>query len=117
VPQNQQLQFGNFTHKITVAISWFGPQNQVRYGLLVVPQNRWEDDDGAGQASRSSSLLHEEASWAMVSQSSLKNSGGRARMVHVASSQRSPGDEAEDGRVDAMGTSSNSSPTLPFSLY
>jgi hypothetical protein len=29
--------------KITVTISWFGPQNQARFSLLVAPQNRWED--------------------------------------------------------------------------
>jgi hypothetical protein len=25
--------------KIIVTVSWFGPQNQVRYGLSVAPQN------------------------------------------------------------------------------
>jgi hypothetical protein len=54
-----------------------------------------------GHASRSSDLLHLEASWARVSQSSVKTGGGMVRMVHVASSQRSHRDEAEDGRVDA----------------
>jgi hypothetical protein len=38
-PQNHQLWFGDLAHKITAAISWFGPQNQVGYGLLVVLQN------------------------------------------------------------------------------
>jgi hypothetical protein len=38
-PQNQQLWFGDLAHKIIAAISWFGPQNQVGYGLLVVLQN------------------------------------------------------------------------------
>jgi hypothetical protein len=42
-------------------------------------------------------------SLARVSQSSLKTDGGAARMVHVASSRRLFGDEAEDGWVDAMG--------------
>jgi hypothetical protein len=36
-----------------------------------------------------------------VSQSSLKTGGGATLMVHVASSRRSRGDEAEVGRVDA----------------
>jgi hypothetical protein len=54
-------------------------------------------------ASRSSGLFHLEASWARVSQSSLKTDGGATRMVHVASSWRSCGDEVEDGRVDATG--------------
>jgi hypothetical protein len=91
------------THKITVTVSWVGPQNQVGYGLLVTPQNRREDEDGAGLALRSTSLLHLEVSRATVSQSSLKTSGGVTRMVHMASSWRSHGDEAEDGWVDAMG--------------
>jgi hypothetical protein len=48
-------------------------------------------------------LLHLEASRARVSQSSLKTSGGAVQMVHVSSSWRSRGDEAKDGRVNAMG--------------
>jgi hypothetical protein len=58
-----------------MTVSWFGPQNRVGYGLSVAPQNRWEDEDGAGHASRSSSLLHLEVSWARISQSSLKTGG------------------------------------------
>jgi hypothetical protein len=69
-------------------VSWFGPQNQAGYDLSVVPQNRWEDEDDVGHASRSSGLLHVEASRAMVSQSDLKTGGGAVRMVHVASSRR-----------------------------
>jgi hypothetical protein len=95
--------FGDLVHKITVAVSWFGPQNQVGYGLSVMPQNRWEDEDGVGHALISSSLLHLEASWARVSESILKTGGGAARMVNLASSQRSSGDEVEVGWVDAMG--------------
>jgi hypothetical protein len=34
--------------------------------------------------------------------SSLKTSGGAAWMVHVASTQRSCGSEAEDGRFDVV---------------
>jgi hypothetical protein len=56
--QNQQLRFGDLTHKITTTVSWFGPQNQVGYGLSVAPQNRREDEDGVGNASRCSGLLH-----------------------------------------------------------
>jgi hypothetical protein len=43
VPQNQQLRFGDLGLKITGTVSWFGHQNQANYGLLVVPQNRWDD--------------------------------------------------------------------------
>jgi hypothetical protein len=72
------------------------------YGLSVAPQNRREDEDGAGHALRSSGLLCLEASRARVSISSLKTSGGVAQMVHVTSLRRLHGDEAEDGRVDMM---------------
>jgi hypothetical protein len=82
-------------------VSWFGPQNQVGYGLSVVSQNQREDEDGAGHASRSSGLLRLEASRTRVSQSSFKTDGGTTQMVHVVSSQRSRGYEVEDGRVDA----------------
>jgi hypothetical protein len=56
-----------------------------------------------GHALRFSDLLHLKASQARVSQSSLNTSSGATQMVHMASSQRSRGDEAEDGRVDTMG--------------
>jgi hypothetical protein len=70
-------------------VSWFEPQNQVGYGLSVTPQNRPEDEDGAGHTLRSSGLLHLEVSRAKVSQSNLKTSGGTTWMVNVASSWRS----------------------------
>jgi hypothetical protein len=102
-PQNRQLRFSDLAHKIIVTVSLFGTQNQVGYGLSVAPENRREDEDGAGHVSRSSSLLHLEASWARVSQSSLKTGGGTVWMVHMASSRRSHGEVAEYGWVDAMG--------------
>jgi hypothetical protein len=60
------------------------------------------DEDGAGHTSRSSGLLRLEASQARISQSGIKTSGDTMRMVHVASSWGSCGNEAEDGRVDVM---------------
>jgi hypothetical protein len=51
------------------------PQNQVGFGLLVAPQNR-QSKVSVGHASRSSGLLHVEASLARVSQSGLKTGGG-----------------------------------------
>jgi hypothetical protein len=84
-------------------VSWFVPQNQVGYGLSVVPQNRWEDEDGVRLALRSSGLFCLEASRARVFQSSLKTGGGTAQMVHVASSRGSRRDGAKDGWIDAMG--------------
>jgi hypothetical protein len=68
-----------------------------------VPQNRREDEDGAGHASRFSSLLLMKASQDRVSQCSLKTGGCTTWMVHVASSWRSRADEAENGRVDVTG--------------
>jgi hypothetical protein len=52
---------------------------------------------------RSSDLFCLEASRARVFRSGLKTGGGAARMVHVASSRMSHGDEAEDGWVNTMG--------------
>jgi hypothetical protein len=52
--------------------------------------------------SRSSGLLRLKASWASVSQSSLKTGGCAVSMVHMISSWRSRGDKAEDERADAM---------------
>jgi hypothetical protein len=66
-PPNRQLQFGDLGHKIIATVSWFGAQNQAGYGLLVAPQNRWEDGDDMGHAMRSSGLLHIETSQAWVS--------------------------------------------------
>jgi hypothetical protein len=73
-----------------VTISWFGPQNQVGFGLSIAPQNR-QREVGAGHASRSSSLLGVEASLARVSLSGLKTGGGvttggaRGTIAEVAS--------------------------------
>jgi hypothetical protein len=100
-PQNQQLWFGDLAHKITTAVSWFGPQNQVGNGLSVAPQSQRKDEDGTRHALRSSGWFRQEASQARVSQSSLKTGRGMTRMVHMASSRRSCGDEAKC--VDVMG--------------
>jgi hypothetical protein len=56
-------------------VSWFGPQNQVGFGLSVAPQNR-RREVGTGHASRSSGLLGTEASLARVFQSGLNTGGG-----------------------------------------
>jgi hypothetical protein len=55
-----------------------------------------------GHTSRSSGLLRLEVSRARVSQSSLKNDGGAMHTVHMTSSRRSRGSEAEDGRFDGV---------------
>jgi hypothetical protein len=67
--------FGDLGIKITAAVSWFGPQNQVSFGLSVAPQNRWRKV-GTGHASRSSGLFRMEASLTRIFQSSLKTGGG-----------------------------------------
>jgi hypothetical protein len=38
-PQKRQLRFGDLGLKITVIVSWFGPQNQVGLSVSVAPQN------------------------------------------------------------------------------
>jgi hypothetical protein len=48
----------------------------VGYGLSVPPQNQWEDENDVEYASRSSGLLHLEASRIRVSQSDHKSSKG-----------------------------------------
>jgi hypothetical protein len=72
VPQNWQLRFSDLGIKITATVSFLGPQNQAGDGLLVVPQNRWEEDD-MGHASRSSGLLRLETSQTRVSQFASKS--------------------------------------------
>jgi hypothetical protein len=52
-------------------VSWFGPQKQVGFDLLVASQNR-RREVGAEHTSRSSGLLRVEASLDRVSQSGLK---------------------------------------------
>jgi hypothetical protein len=81
--------FGYFGLKITTTVSWFGSQNQAGYDLSVAPQKRWEGDS-MGHTSRSSSLLHIEASRASIFQSGLKTGegatagGARGTIVEVA---------------------------------
>jgi hypothetical protein len=73
-----------------VTVSWFGPQNQVGFGLSVAPQNR-RREVSTGHVSRSNSLLGIEASLARVSQSDLKTDegatmgGARGTIAEVAS--------------------------------
>jgi hypothetical protein len=75
-PQNRQLRFSDLAHKITMTVSWLGPQNQVEDGLSVAPQNRREDEDSVGRTLRSSGLLHLEVSQASISQFCLKTGEG-----------------------------------------
>jgi hypothetical protein len=71
-------------------VSWFGPQNQVGFGLSVAPQNQW-NEVGVRHTSRSSGLLGVKASLARVCQSGLKTDGGattggaRGTIAEVAS--------------------------------
>jgi hypothetical protein len=70
----RRLRYSDLCLKIIVMISWYGPENHAGYDLSVAPQNR-RDEVGAGHASRSSGLLHLEASRVRVSQSDLKTGG------------------------------------------
>jgi hypothetical protein len=117
VPQNWQLRFGELAHKIITTVSWFSPQNHVGYGLSVAPKHRWEDEDGTGHVSKSSGLLHLEASRARVSQSSIKTDRGVAQMVtwhhhggHVEMKLKTDG-------LMRWAASDSSTLTLPFVLY
>jgi hypothetical protein len=62
----------------------------VGFGLSITSQNR-QREVGVGHASRSSGLLHKEASLARISQSGLKTGGGttmggaRGTITEVAS--------------------------------
>jgi hypothetical protein len=73
-----------------VPVSWFGPQNQANFGLSVAPQNR-QMEVGVGHTSRSSVLIHVEASLTIVFQSGLKpggdatTGGARGTIVEVTS--------------------------------
>jgi hypothetical protein len=100
-PQNQRLWFGDLFFKITATFSWFESQNQVAFGLSIAPQNR-RREVGAGHASRSSGMLRMESSLARVSQSGLKTTEARRRVVHVAPSRRLRQRQVEDERFDVM---------------
>jgi hypothetical protein len=71
-------------------VSWFGLQNHAGFGLSVAPQNQ-RREVGVGHTSRSSGLLHVEASLTRVFQSGLKTSesvmtgGARGTIAEVAS--------------------------------
>jgi hypothetical protein len=92
-PQNRQLWFGDLDFKITVTISWFGPQNQADFDLLVAQQNQRREVD-VGHVSRSSDLLRMEASL------SSKLVDAWRWVVHMAPSWRLRRSQVEDERVD-----------------
>jgi hypothetical protein len=69
------------------------------------------------RVSRSSGLIHMEASLARVFQSGLKTGGGMMRVVHVAPSRRLRWRQVEDGRVDATDCVGSCYLPLSFSLY
>jgi hypothetical protein len=63
-----------------VTVSWFGPQNQVGFGLSVAPQNR-QREVGPGHASRFSGLLYVDAK----TSGGATTSGARGTITEVAS--------------------------------
>jgi hypothetical protein len=102
-PQNRQLWFGDLGLKITASASWFEPQNQTDYNLLVTPQNRGEDDSARGTRRDLAACF----AWNQVTLGFLSVTSRLAvaqwRVVHVTSSRRMYWVEAEDRRVDATG--------------
>jgi hypothetical protein len=84
--------------------------------LSVPPQNRWREVS-AEHASRSSGLLHVEASLARVSQSGLKTSGGATTGGARDTIARMRWKQVEDERVDAMGCLDPATLHLSFSMY
>jgi hypothetical protein len=90
--------------KIIMTVSLFGSQNQAGCGLSVAPQNRRENEDGAGHTSRSSGLLRLEASQTKVFQFDLKTGGGVTRILHVVLLRRLRQVEAEDTWFDDPST-------------
>jgi hypothetical protein len=85
-----KLWFSDLGFKITATVFWFGPQNQVGFGLSVTAQNRPREVN-AGHTSRSSGLLGVQASLTRVFQFGLKTGGGttagdaRGTIAEVAS--------------------------------
>jgi hypothetical protein len=75
----------------------------VGFDLSVASQYR-QREVGVGHTSRSSSLLHVEASRTRFFQSGLKTVEARLQVVYVASSWISCGVEAKDGWIDTMGS-------------
>jgi hypothetical protein len=86
-----------------MTVSWFEPQNQAGFGLLVAPQNRWEFEDGVGHASRYRGLVHVEASQSRVFSLALRMAEAQRWVVHMALLPRPREDQVEDGWVNAMG--------------
>jgi hypothetical protein len=120
--------FPVWASNLTAMVWWFGPQNHCDGFLVWASKPKglpfvgcatkpMEDEDGARHTSRFSGLLRLKASRARVSQSDLKTSGGAARMVHVVSSWRLRGDEAEEGQTDVMGYIRLFYLNFIFSLY
>jgi hypothetical protein len=82
--------------------------------LSVAPQNRREDEDGAGHTSRSSGLLHVEASRVRIYQFASKlvgTSGGRDTIAAASE------DQVKDRRVDVTSASDPATFTLLFFMY
>jgi hypothetical protein len=113
-PQTNGFRFPVWASKLVATVWWFEPQNlrdgflvcaqnQAGYDLSVASQNRWEDEDGARYASRSSGLVRVEVSQVRIFQSDLKTVRSVMWMMHVASSCRLHRVQAEDGRVDMTG--------------
>jgi hypothetical protein len=95
--------FGDLGLKITAMTSWFGPQNQVGYGLTVARQNRREDAMMLDTHRDLAACF----TWKQVELgfSSLATRLAEARLwvMHVAPSRRLHRVEVKDRWVDATG--------------
>jgi hypothetical protein len=77
-------------------ISWFGPQNQAGYGLLVTPQNRWDDEDGADLCQDLAACFRWKEVRLGFSSPASRLVEARRRVVHVAPSRRLRQCQVED---------------------
>jgi hypothetical protein len=73
-PQNRQHWFGDLGLKITAMVSWLGLKT--KQASVYRLRHKIYGGRSARDTSRSSGLLHVEASLARVSQSGLKTDGG-----------------------------------------
>jgi hypothetical protein len=103
--------------KITAAVFWFRPQNQVGDGLSVVPQNRREDETAPGtRQDLATCFVWKQVGIGFPSLTSTLVEA-RRRVVHVAPSQRLCHVQSKIGRVDATGCIRPFYPESPFSIY
>jgi hypothetical protein len=88
----------------------------VSFGLSIAPQNRRREVD-VGHASKSSGLLHVEASLARIFQSDIKTGGGDSGWCTWHYHRGYVGGKLKTGRSMRRVTSNPDTLSLPFSMY